>query len=74
MRRWLETQGYVLCFTLAKLRVDRGPPWGWIESAWTGIWYRYYCPYPIQHPWTSRACNDGGLCGCNNKCRYGTSQ
>jgi hypothetical protein len=70
VRKWVETQGYVLCFKLAALRVDWGRPWGWLETLWTGIWYRYYCPYPIQNPWTARSCVEGGLCGCENKRFY----
>lgn len=67
MKRRLETLGYVLCFKLATLRVDRGWPWGWVEIVWTGIWYRYYCPYPIgDHEWTARACIKAGWCGCTN--------
>lgn len=73
MRQWIETLGYVLCFRLARLRVD-GWPVAWLENIWTGIWYRYYCPYPIQYPWTARECNDGGLCGCNNQDRFGGRQ
>lgn len=73
MRRWLETQGYVLCFMLARLRVDYGPPFGWLENIWTGIWYRYYCPYPINSlngRWLARDCFKAGQCGCDNQRRY----
>lgn len=58
MREWLETQGYLFCW--------RGD---WISRLWSPIWFHFYCPYPIQHPWTARACNDGGLCGCSNAAR-----
>jgi hypothetical protein len=70
MRRWLETFGYSICFRLAALRVFHGWPVGWLESAWTAIWYRYYCPYPIQDNWTARACVRGGHCGCDNFALY----
>jgi hypothetical protein len=74
MRRWIETLGYVLCFRLAAMRVNSWPV-AWLETAWTGIWYRYYCPYPVRgDSWTAAACNRGGLCGCNNADRFRTSQ
>ena len=67
MRRWLETRGYLLCFDLCMMRGWVGRALAW---AWCGIWYRYYCPYPIQDRWTARACNAAGKCGCNNLDRY----
>lgn len=73
MKRWLETQGYALCFKLAALR--RGKPFGGLEKLWAGIWYRYYCPHPILgHDNTARACNNAGCCGCLNLDRYGTPE
>lgn len=69
MGRWLETRGYVLCFDLAVLRV-KGWPVAWLERAWTAIWYRYYCPYPIQDRWTARSCCEAGKCGCSNRAHY----
>lgn len=65
MKRWLETQGYVLVWTLAlrKGRVAR-----WLHDRWSGFWYRHYCPCPIASSggWTARACIRAGNCGCNN--------
>jgi hypothetical protein len=74
MKRWFETQGYELCFRLAVMRTDHGQPWGWLEGLWSGIWYRYYCPYPKQGNWRARACADADCCGCSNLDRYGTPE
>lgn len=70
MRRWLERCGYGLCFTLAFWRVCKHWPVSWVEHAWTWVWYRYYCPYPVVDEWTARACVRSGNCGCNNLDRY----
>jgi hypothetical protein len=70
MKRWLETRGQRLCAWLAVMRVDHGQPWGWLESAWIGIWWRYYCPRPCIDDWTARACFKAGHCGCNNADRF----
>lgn len=55
MKRWFETKGHALCWWLAVMRVDHGQPWGWLETAWTTIWWRYYCPRPVIDDWTARA-------------------
>lgn len=68
---WLDTLGYVICFRLAALRVYRKWPVGWLENLWTGIWYRYRCPYPTIKDHSARACNEAGCCGCSNADRYG---
>lgn len=72
MRRWLEQRGYDLCATLAIWRVCRGWPVAWLENAWTGIWYRFYCPHPTLDNWTARACVKADCCGCNNLEHYTT--
>jgi len=64
MRRWLETQGYVLVWKLALLN------WRWLHDAWAGFWYRRYCPHPIIHDLTARGCINAGHCGCDNQDRY----
>lgn len=66
VNRWLDEKGYVLCFTLARLRIDWGWPFGWLEYVWAGIWYHYRCPYPIIKDHSARACVEAGNCGCNN--------
>jgi hypothetical protein len=55
MVRWLEVQGYRLCW--------RGD---WITRLWAPIWFRFYCPYPIIEDVSARACIKAGHCGCNN--------
>jgi hypothetical protein len=70
MKRWLETKGHALCIWLAVMRVYHGQPWGWLETAWTGIWWRYYCPYPTIDDWTARACFKSGNCGCSSGDRF----
>jgi hypothetical protein len=51
----LEEWGYRLCW--------RGD---WISSAWSRIWYRWYCPCPVIENFTARACIRAGMCGCSN--------
>jgi hypothetical protein len=34
------------------------------------IFYRYYCPYPLTHDRTARACVMSGGCGCENARRF----
>jgi hypothetical protein len=63
MRRWLETQGYVLVW---KLAVRKDPLSRWLHDAWSRFWYRHYCPYPTQKNLTARACIKSGNCGCSN--------
>jgi hypothetical protein len=70
MRRWIEVRGQALCTWLAVMRVYHGQPWGWLEAAWVGIWWRYYCPRPAIDDWTARACFKSGNCGCNNADRF----
>lgn len=71
MKRWFETKGQTFCVWLAVMRVDHGQPWGWLETAWISVWWRYYCPRPwLDHDWTARACVEGGHCGCNNQVHY----
>jgi hypothetical protein len=41
MKRWLETKGQGLCMWLAVMRVYHGQPWGWLETAWVGVWWRW---------------------------------
>lgn len=70
MRRWIETQGYVLVWNLA---LRRGPAWRWLHDTWADFWYRHYCPYPtIDDSLTARACIKAGACSCNNLDRYST--
>jgi len=57
MRRWLEIQGYRLCW---------GSAGYWFTYIWAPIWFRFYCPYPIIDNLTARACIKAGKCSCSN--------
>ena len=67
MRQWIEAQGYAMVYRLAALE---GPAGRWLHDLWAGIWYRYYCPYPIIADNRARACVRAGDCGCSNLARY----
>lgn len=53
--RLIEQWGYVQCFRP-----------GWVGHAWSAVWYRFYCPYPVIKNPSARACIAAGCCGCNN--------
>lgn len=55
MRRKFEEFMYGLCW--------RGD---WIARIVAPVWYRFYCPYPIQKDLTAGACIRAGNCGCDN--------
>lgn len=63
MKRWFETQGYMLVYRLA---MRRGPIWGWLHDTWAKFWYRHYCPYPVKGNWRACECIAAGECGCEN--------
>lgn len=63
MKRWLEEHGYALVWRLA---LRRGRIGRWLHDHWSAFWYRHYCPYPVIHDLTARACIAGGHCGCSN--------
>jgi hypothetical protein len=67
MKRWLETQGYLMVWRLAGYR---WPGARWLHDTWAEFWYRHYCPYPTHGNWTARSCVMSCNCSCENLDRY----
>lgn len=59
---WLLKQCHLVCW--------RGD---WIAMAFSRLFFRWWCPYPLNGNYRARDCVRAGNCGCNNKPRYHTA-